>query len=70
MIKLSNFGTYLIGPGSNAPGRNRLNAKLSCSNIDTVPSMDCTHRKSLAETSQDVNHYLKQKHSNALGNIT
>jgi hypothetical protein len=39
--------TYCMGPGSNAPGRKRLNAKLSCSNTDTVPSMDWTQKKSL-----------------------
>ena len=47
VTKLSSFGIYLIGPGNRAPGKNRQKEKLSCSKIDTVPSMDCTQRKSL-----------------------
>lgn len=37
---------YLIGPGNKAPGKKRQNEKLSCSKMLTVPSMDCTQRKS------------------------
>jgi len=40
---------YLIGPGNKAPGKKRLNEKLSCSKNDKVPSIDCTQIKSLPE---------------------
>lgn len=56
MTKLSSFGMYFIGPGNKAPGKKRLNEKLSCSKNDNVPSIDCTQIKSLPKKN-NVNIY-------------
>jgi len=43
-------GRKTSGPGNRNPGRNRMNANVSCSKKLRVPSSDWTHRKSLPLT--------------------
>ena len=43
-------GRNTKGPGKRNPGRNLVNANVSCSKKLTVPSTDCTHKKSLPFT--------------------
>ncbi len=40
VTRLSVLATYTIGPGRRNPGRNLLNANVSCSNTFRVPSRD------------------------------